>query len=90
MRKALIGALMIGAIALGAPRTADAHVSVAIGLPGLGFFFGAPAPYAYAPPVAYVPPPPVVYGPPVYYAPRPYPFYRYGYARPYYRHHGWY
>ena len=96
MRKALFGLGLLAMVAVAVPRRADAHVSVAIGLPGLGFFLGAPAvPYAppvvYAPPVAYAAP---VYAPPVYYA----PYYGYrppvAYAPVYFhdngRHRGWY
>jgi hypothetical protein len=90
MRKALLGLGLLAMVAVAVPRRADAHVSVAIGLPGFGFFLGAP-PVVYAPPVAYAAP---VYAPPAYYA----PCYRCGppvaYAPAYFhdngRHRGWY
>ena len=84
MRKALLGLGILAAVAVMAPRPADAHVSISFGLPGFVFEAG----------------PPVVYGPPVYapryYAPYPYyrsrVFYgpRYGYDRGYHRGNGWY
>jgi len=98
MRTAWVGLLALAVATVATPRAADAHVAVAIGLPGFGFFFGAPyaatgvyvAPPVYAaPPVAYGPPavaypvPPVYYGGPAYY-----PYARPVYYRPaYYR--GW-
>ena len=99
MRKMLVGFAVLVAVALGVARPAEAHVSIAIGLPGFGFFLGspylsppvvyAPPPVVYGPPIAYAPP--VVYGPPaVYYRPPVYyrrPVY---YAPRYYGHdHGW-
>lgn len=72
-RTASIGLLALLATALAAPGSASAHgVSVSIGLPGFGFYFGAPARPAYAAPPYFYYSPPVVYGPPAYYFPRRY------------------
>ena len=83
MRKLLLGLALLATIALAAPRSADAYVSVSIGVPGFGL-------YVAGPPVYVPPPPPVYYAPPVYYRgyyPRPV------YGRPYWhdrgRHRGW-
>jgi hypothetical protein len=102
MRKTTIGLLMLAAATVAVPaRPADAHVSVAIGLPGFGIFVGGP-PVVYGPPVAYAPPPVVYAPPPVVYAPPPvaygptyYPrpaYYGYGYGYGYRPgwHRGWY
>jgi hypothetical protein len=91
MRKTLLGLAALAAVTLAAPRSADAYVSVSVGLPGLFFGIGAPV---YAPPV-YAPPvyAPRVYAPYPVYAPYYRPYVRYGgyyrnyYRRPYYRRH---
>lgn len=82
MRNLLLGLGLAVAVPLVAPRGADAHVSVAVGLPGLGVLVGGP-------PVVYASPPPGYYAPPVYY--RSYP--RVVYGQPYSHdrgcHRGW-
>lgn len=74
LKKLLIGttaALALGTALLATPQTAQAGVSVGIGigLPFPGVVFGAPLPppVVVGPPVVYAPRPPIVYGPPVYY-----------------------
>ncbi len=54
MKKLLLAAVALGAVTLARPAPADAHFSLAIGLPGFGFFVQEPLP------------PPVVYTAPVY------------------------
>jgi len=61
MKKLLLAAVALGAVTLARPAPADAHFSLAIGLPGFGLFVQEPLP------------PPVVYTAPVYYAPAYYP-----------------
>ena len=73
MKKLLLAAVALGAVTLARPAPADAHFSLAIGLPGFGLFVQEPA-------VVYTAP--VYYRPPVHYAPAYYP-------RPGCRHHGW-
>ena len=63
MKKLLLAAVVLGAATLARPAPADAHFSLAIGLPGFGLFVQEPVP----PPVVYTAP--VYYRPPVYYAP---------------------
>jgi hypothetical protein len=94
MKKVVLALGLLAAVALAVPGRAEAHFSLAIGLPGFGFFFGAPTP-----PVVYAPPPVVYAAPaPVYAAPVPFyppavvyaaPSVRFAYGHPYYR-HGWY
>ena len=79
MRKVLVGLCMLAAVALMAPRPADARVSISVGLPGVVVeapFYG---PRFYAPPV-YAP---RYYAP--YYRPRVYYRPHYGYDRGCYR-----
>jgi len=76
MKKLLLAAVALGAVTLARPAPADAHFSLAIGLPGFGLFVQEPFP----PAVVYTAP--VYYRPPVYYAPAYYP-------RPRCHHHGW-
>jgi len=63
MKKLLLAAVVLGVATLARPAPADAHFSLAIGLPGFGLFVQEPVP----PPVVYTAP--VYYRPPVYYAP---------------------
>jgi len=59
--KAALAAAVLGAVTLARPAPADAHFSLAIGLPGFAFFTPAPPP----PPVVYETPAPYYY--PAYY-----------------------
>ena len=95
MRKLLFGLGLLMTVAVMTPRTADAYVSVAIGLPGFGLYVPAPplvyAPPVsvyYAPPVYYRPPPPVYYRPAPIYSPPPGRIY-YGPGYPYRPPNGW-
>ena len=88
MKKLLVLLPLLAVVALATPRPADAHFSLAIGLPGFGIFVHDPVPplVAYAPPVVYAPP--AYYAPPVvYYRPAPV-FYPYHHGRGH--HYGWY
>jgi len=68
MKKLLLAAVALGAVTLARPAPADAHFSLAIGLPGFGLVVHEPVPppVVSGAPVYY--PPPVYYGP-AYYAP---------------------
>jgi hypothetical protein len=88
MKKALAVLALVGAVGMVAPSRASAHVSVAIGLPGVSVFAGVPFP---AP--VYVAPPPVYVAPPAVYPVYPVGGYYYGYPRywgGYYRARGYY
>jgi hypothetical protein len=76
MKKLVLAVAALAGVALAAPAPASAHVSLSIGLPGFGFFLGAPCPR----PVVYPVP---AYYPPVYYA----PYYRPGPVVFGFRHH---
>jgi len=80
MKKLLLAAVALGAVTLARPAPADAHFSLAIGLPGFGLFVHEPL----TPPVVYTAP--VYYRPPVYYAPA---YYTPVVVRPRCHHHGW-
>ena len=69
----IVPTVMIGALACGATREAQAQWGVSIGIPGAYGYYGAPAPY-YRPPV-----PAYGYGYPGY----GYPAYGYGYPAGY-------
>ena len=73
MRKLLLVLGALAAIGLGRPAPAEAHFSLALGLPGLSVFVHEPCPppVVYGPPSVVYGPPPVLYGPPpiYYYAP---------------------
>jgi len=88
MKKLLLAAVALGALTLARPAPADAHFSLAIGLPGFGLFVQEPLP----PPVVYTAP--VYYRPPVYYAPAYYApapvVVRAHCHRDHGHHHGWY
>ena len=88
MKKLLFAAVTLGALTLARPAPADAHFSLAIGLPGFGLFVHEPVP----PPVVYTAPvyyrPPVYYGP-AYYAPVPVVV-RHHCHRGHGHHRGWY
>ena len=60
MKKLLLAAVALGAVTLARPAPADAHFSLAIGLPGFGLVVHEPVP------------PPVFYGAPAYYPPPAY------------------
>jgi len=89
MKKMLVMLPLLAVVALATPRPADAHFSLAIGLPGFGIFVHDPVPA----PVVYAPAP-VYYQPPVYYyrpAPVVDPYYRRSCHHPGRGHHyGWY
>jgi hypothetical protein len=95
MRKMLVALALFGAVMIATPRTASAHVGIAIGLPGFGLSIGIPTPPLFiAPPVAYAPPVypayPAYYGP-AYYGPTVYGYYGGGYyGGGYYRHPAYY
>ena len=84
MKRFLVVAGLMGALALARPASAHSSFWLSIGLPGVfGFFAPAPCPT----PVAYAPP--AYYYPPAYYAvPAPPPVFLYrhhGHGH----HHGW-
>jgi len=79
MKKLLLAAVALGAVTLARPVPADAHFSLAIGLPGFGLFVQEPV----RPPVVYTAP--VYYRPPVYFAPTYYTHCH----RTHGHHHGW-
>ena len=88
MKKLLLAAVALGAVTLARPAPADAHFSLAIGLPGFGLFVQEPLtpPVVYTAPVYYRPP---VYYAPAYYAPAPVVV-RAHCHRDHGHHHGWY
>ena len=79
MKKLLLAAVALGAVTLARPAPADAHFSLAIGLPGFGLFVQEPVRL----PVVYTAP--VYYRPPVYFAPTYYTHCH----RTHGHHHGW-
>ena len=80
MKRMATAAALAAMIVIGGVRTADAGVSIGIGIPGI--VFGAPV---YAAP-AYYPPPPVYYG----YGGYGYGYGGYGYGAPAYYGPGYY